>query len=150
MKDKMLIGFISGMLAAVGADIVIWIFFFITHEGKNFLDWAAIISIGHLPEGLLEVIITHFILFIWDGIMGIIFVMIIPYINSKHLVYKGIIFSFALLFIFRAITVIFRVEGLENISFIIFMSHVLSSVVWGILAALSIKRFDIFPENENG
>ena len=147
MKDKALVGFISGMLAAVGSDIVNWIFYLTTHEGKRFLDWASIISLGHLPQSLGELIVTHLALLIWDGLMGVLFVLLISYIKPNHLVYKGILFSFALLFVFRAITILFRVQGLESVSLVVFLSQVACSIIWGALAGLSINKFNIFPEN---
>ncbi|ATW27448.1 hypothetical protein [Candidatus Formimonas warabiya] len=141
MKDRVLIGFISGILAAMGADIINWVLYCLNYTDMRFLDWAAVVFLGHLATNLMEVIVMQITQMIWDGVMGIVFIMIIPAIKSYGLVMKGVIFAFVLLFIFKGATVLFDLPDLKIISLETFLSNVFCTIIWGILVALIIKRF---------
>jgi len=148
MKDRVLAGFISGILAAVGADILNWVFYYLNFADRQFLDWAAVIFLGHLATNVLEVVIMQIAQIVWDGLMGIIFIMIIPTIKSHGIVLKGIIYAISLLFIFRATSVLFDLPYLKSLTMGTFLSNALCSIVWGVLIALIIKRFSVHYENQ--
>jgi hypothetical protein len=148
MKDRVLAGFTSGILAAVGADIVNWLFYYLNFADKRFLDWAAVIFLGHLSNNVLEVVIMQIAQIVWDGFMGIVFIMIIPTIKSHGIVLKGIIYAISLLFIFRATSVLFDLPYLKSLTMGTFLSNALCSIVWGVLIALIIKRFSVHYDNE--
>lgn len=145
-KDRVFVGFIAGVLAAIGADIANWISFGLGFSELRFLEWASIIFLGHLPNGLAEVAVTQMVQVIWDGLLGVIFILIIPIIKSDFLVYKGMMFGFSLLFAFRAISVAFSIPYLNDISLTTFLSHILCSIVWGTLVGLIIQRLYAFAD----
>ncbi|HHT63949.1 MAG TPA: hypothetical protein GXZ75_09755 [Clostridia bacterium] len=143
MKDRVLVGFISGILAAIGADIVNWLLYYLNYADRKFLDWAAVIFFGHLPTNVLEVVVMQIAQIVWDGLMGIVFILILPTIKSHGIVLKGIIYAISLMFLFRATTVLFDVPYLKSLSIGTFLSNALCSIVWGVLIALIIKRFSV-------
>lgn len=140
MKDRVLVGFIAGITAAIGTGIASWLFYSMGLTDIRFLDWASRMFLGYLPNTAAETIVTQIVQIIWDGLMGTLFVMLIPKTGSKHLIYKGIMFSFALLFVFRGIVVVFNVEPLNTTSLMSFVLNTVCSLIWGLLAALVIKK----------
>lgn len=141
LKDRVFVGFISGIIAAVVADIANWIIYYINFTDIRFLDWASIILLGQQAGGFFQIAIMQICQLVWDGVLGIVFSMIIPIIKSNGIIFKGILFSFMLLFIFRAVTVLFALQPLKVISFETFLSNVFCSIIWGILMAYSISKF---------
>jgi len=141
VRDRVLAGFIAGILAAIGADIANWIFFLTGFSQVRFLDWASRIFLGYLPATTEAIIITQAVQIVWDGLIGVLFVMLIPLIDSRYLVFKGIMFAVAIFFTFRAITVIYNVAPLNSLSLNSFLSNVACSLIWGLLAAFFIERF---------
>jgi len=140
MKDRVLAGFISGILAAVGADIVNWVLYYLNYADRKFLDWAAVIFLGQLPTDVLEVVVMQIAQIVWDGLMGIVFIMIIPTIKCQGIVLKGIIYAITLMFLFRATTVLYDLSYLKSLSMGTFLSNAFCSIIWGVLVALIIKR----------
>lgn len=149
MKDRVLAGFISGILAAVGADIINWILYYLNYADRKFLDWAAVIFLGHLTTNGLEMVVMQITQIVWDGLMGIMFIMIIPTIKSYGIVLKGIIYAIFLLFLFRATSVLFDLPYLKSLSMGTFLSNALCSFVWGVLVALIIKRLSVRNDNQD-
>ena len=150
MKDRVLVGFFAGILAAVGADIANWILYGLGLTEIRFLEWASVLFLGHLPVNSIEVIVSQLAQIVWDGLMGVIFIMLIPRIKSDYIVYKGGMYAVALHFGFRAITVIFKVPPLNSISVATFLSFIVCSIIWGLLVGWFIKRFSVFYDNQAG
>lgn len=131
LKDKVFAGFIAGISAAFFADIANWIFHYMNLMDVRFMDWASIILLGHKVNNSFQIVVMQICQIIWDGFLGVVFLMLIPIIKSKGIILKGILYAFLLLFIFRVLTVLFALEPLKNISFETFLCHVLCSLIWG-------------------
>lgn len=140
MKDRVLTGFIAGILAAIGTDIANWVLFSLNLTEVRFLDWASAVFLGYIPATPAEVMVTQLTQIVWDGLLGVLFAMLLPVIKPDYLIYKGMMFAFALFFVFRAITVIYDVTPLNNISLSSFLSNIVCSIIWGLLVALVIKK----------
>lgn len=147
MKDRVIVGFIAGVMAATAADIANWILFGINFANIRFMDWASVIFLGHLPGSLAEIIVTQATQIVWDGIMGVIFVLLLPKIKSDYLIAKGVMYAITLLLAFRAITVLFGVPPLKDLPLATFLSNILCSIVWGVIVALVTRRYGCFIED---
>ncbi|MEL7567695.1 MAG: hypothetical protein AAGU27_22845, partial [Dehalobacterium sp.] len=144
---RVFVGFIAGVLAAFAADIANWIFYYMNITNVRFLDWASIILLGHQSNNAFQIAVMQIYQIIWDGLLGIVFSLLIPLIKSQGLVFKGVLYSFVLLFIFRAITVLFALRPLKDISFDTFISNAFCSIIWGILMPYIIVRIYDFQNN---
>lgn len=141
MRDRVLIGFVSGLLGGIGTDIVNWILFSLGYTEVRFLEWASAVFLGHLPVNTAEIIALQATQTIWDGLLGILFVVLIPLIEPDHLIFKGLMYSIFLFLTFRAISVLFDLVYLNDLPLNAFLSNVLCSIVWGVLTAFFILRF---------
>jgi len=146
MKDRIFVGFIAGVLAAFAADIANWILYYTNFTNVRFLDWASIILLGYKSNNTFQIVVMQISQMIWDGFLGIVFSLLIPTIKSNGIIFKGILYSFVLLFIFRAVTVLFALQPLKEISFETFLSNAFCSVIWGILMPYFILKIYDFQK----
>lgn len=140
MKDRVLVGFIAGALAAVGTAVANSIFYSIGFTDFRFFEWTSRLFFGYMAATTTDTIVAQITHIIWDGLMGVLFIKLIPAINSKHLPYKGMLFAIALFLVFRGIVVLFNVVPLNTFTPASFLSNIILSIIWGLVAALVIKR----------
>lgn len=141
MKDRVVIGFVSGILGGIGTDIVNWALFSLGFTEVRFLEWASAVFLGHLPINTSEIIALQATQTVWDGLLGVLFVMLIPLIEPDHLIFKGLMYSLVLFLSFRAMSVLFDLVYLNDLPLNAFLSNVFCSIVWGVLTAFFVQRF---------
>lgn len=143
LEDRLTRGFIAGILGGLVAFpwALISKFIFKTAD-ILYMDFAAIHIYGKRPDNLIEMIFAQFIVFGLFGALGIIFVYLIPYVTSMNLILKGLIWGAAFWFFSYAITLLFKVRGLELITFSNSFSNLIGALIWGGTLAISLQYLD--------
>jgi hypothetical protein len=137
---------IRGLIAGITGGIIMNVWDFISHYILKFhdhlyLDWAATITYGHEPTNLAEYLFSLLAQIGWSGFLGLLFVMFIPYANSKQYLIVGAFMGFLTSFIIFSVPQIFKISGLMNLSTNTVISHSIGAIMWGFIVALSIQQF---------
>lgn len=109
-QDRLLRGFVAGLLAGV-----VMMFFdqgsvLIGISHLSYAEWASVFTFGHLPGRILEHVIGQAGHLIFCGFVGLIFFWLIPV--ESHLSLKGILWG---LFIWMSsywISILFKIDPL--------------------------------------
>ncbi len=104
-KDRFFNGFIAGLLGG----IVPFAFNFGSRAlGFTTLVWADFMgafTMGNRPEGIFEVLFFIGVQFVFLGLLGAIFALILPFITSRRYLFKGALYGTTLWFLlFRSLT----------------------------------------------
>ena len=100
--DRTLRGLTAGIIAAVPKYVWNLIDYYLLHlTNLRFIDWSGMLLMGHIPSSTLDFMLASFYLFLWDGLIGIVFAHLLGKTTSRGYIIKGIMFSFAVAFIFR-------------------------------------------------
>ncbi len=142
--DRNLRGLTAGITAAAPKYIWNLIDYYLLHlTSRLYLDWPAILIIGRLPGSVPDFILATFYLFLWEGLMGIIFAFLIRKTASRAYIINGIMFSFAIDFIFRILVVFYQIPVLSDpYAPPGMISSLFAVFLWGGLTGLILKRLD--------
>lgn len=107
-----------------------------------YADFAGILIYGHKPHSLSEVLLACFGVIFFEALLGGIFAHLIIGVTSKNLYLKGWAFSCFIWFGSYAITLLYKVPEIMNISFISAFSNFISATIWGLVLANVIVRLN--------
>lgn len=135
-RDRLFRGFIAGVAGGVAMNIFSLLAITMNWTELPFWMWAAILvlgreQIGGAPETILGVI-AHLM---FTGFLGIIFSFLVPYIKSRGILVKGLLFSIATWFSIYGVTHLFNVQGTSPIELRTAVSNLTGAVVYGIVTA---------------
>lgn len=140
MGDKYANGFISGLaggLTAAATNLLLILFF--KFGNVMFGDFAGVLVFGHLPKSFLENAMAYLAYFGFAGTLGVIFAYLIPILSSKYFLFKGIHFGIGVWFFSYAITLLFKVPELMDISLKSAVTNFLASFVYGLVMAVVLR-----------
>jgi uncharacterized membrane protein YagU involved in acid resistance len=142
MKDRFYNGFISGLLGGV----VPFAFNYGSHAlGFSTLVWADFMGafiMGKRPENILEMVFFVGVQFVFLGLLGAIFALILPLITSKHYLFKGALYGATVWFIVFSFPYLLQLPDLAFVPLRTSVTHVISAALWGITLAFILKRLD--------
>ncbi|HLV08705.1 MAG TPA: hypothetical protein VKY40_00705 [Halanaerobiales bacterium] len=142
MSDRFYNGFRAGTLGQI--------FSFIFNSFSRLLGfstflWAEYMSLfimGQKPEQTFEWIFFIIVQFGFLGFLGAVFALIIPAISSKHLVFKGVIYSSVLWFVINSLPYIFQIPDIKTTTFADVVSNLIGAFIWGAAMSLILKKID--------
>jgi len=143
LRDKFTRGFIAGITGGLVANIASLLFGFLGLTTLRFADWTAIIILGQTPPfSTGEILFSLAVNIGFTGILGIVFIYLIPLIKITNLLFKGWIFSTFIWFFIYSITTLFKVEGTMPIPLTTALANVVTTSIYGlVLAQVSEKEF---------
>jgi uncharacterized membrane protein YagU involved in acid resistance len=141
-KDRLTYGFIAGFLGALVP--------FIINFGSralefNTLVWSDFLSLyimGRKPETALEMAFFIGSQFVFLGLLGSIFALALPLVTSKHHLFKGALYGIAVWFLLFSLPFLLKLPELQDIPLQTAVTHLVSSLVWGMSLALILKKID--------
>lgn len=141
MNDRFVWGFVAGLLADIIKVGLNLFNFYILHFTKlRYLDFTAILLIGHKPNLFIEAIIAQFAELLWASLLGAAFAYLIAGM-PKNLLFKSIIYGLCIWFFAHAVTTLFKVPYLTIMDWKTMAATSLSSVIYGFLLGFILKRF---------
>lgn len=142
MKDRVVSGFISGLVAGVAMNVVDWIGYGLGLYDERLLDWAAVITIGRLPKNTVEVIFAQAEQIVFSGFLGILFACILPKIKSGNYMLKGWMYGVVANESIYALGIAFKLPNLTIHTFYATVSHLISASVYGLVLAYVLKKLN--------
>jgi len=146
MKDRFTRGFMAGVIA--GLISAVWNLgsYYFNMSTLRFLDFAAILTYGRRTRNAWEAIFSWAATVFFYGLLGIIFVYLITLVTSENLFFKGSIYGITSWFTIYAITYLFKVPELSQISFLTTLSNFIGSVIYGVVLGYAVKILDLYRE----
>jgi uncharacterized membrane protein YagU involved in acid resistance len=104
-------------------------------------SWA-VCRPGRRPDSFLEVAFFIVVQFVFLGILGAIFSLIVPFISSKRLLFKGALFGKTVWLILFSLLYLLQLPELKEVPLKTAVSHTISAGLWGIALAFILKKID--------
>ena len=82
----------------------------------RYADFAAVLTFNHLPKGFLEILFAEVAVVIFEGILGIIFSMLIKVVSSKNLYFKGWLYGTFMWFAIYAAMTMYKLEHIYPVN----------------------------------
>ena len=141
--DRFMRGLIAGLTGAIAMNLWSYFSFFVLKYSKmTFMQWAAILALGHKAANAAEVIFAQAAQFTWAAVLGIIFAFLVPQITSRDYLLKGAFWGFATGFLQFVITKLFQVPGLETLPIGTAVSNAIGAIIWGLVMAQTLYLLD--------
>ncbi|WP_238492460.1 hypothetical protein [Desulfotruncus alcoholivorax] len=116
------------------------------HFGSfRYLDWAAMMIYGELPENMAETIVSLITQILWSGFLGIILSFLFLTITSRGYLIKGAFYGFIVSFILFSIPVLFQVPHLYQTGPNTQLSNVIGAIIYGLVTAAVLNWLDSSP-----
>lgn len=144
MQDRFTFGFYSGVIAGLVLNILNLISYYVLKIATlRYIDFMAIIVFGNKPMNAFDTILALLIHLGFVGVLGIIFVYLVPFIGSQNLVLKGLIFGLTTFLVTYSITALFGLRDLTIIPPYTVASNIVTSSVFGLVLVRLYKKFKI-------
>ncbi|MBS4026654.1 MAG: hypothetical protein KGZ96_13450 [Clostridia bacterium] len=140
MKDRVVAGLISGLIAGVAMNVIDWIGYILKLYDERLLDWAAVVTYGRLPNNIAEIIFAQAGQIVFSGLLGILFAYIIPKLRSENYLLKGWIYGVVMNQSLYAFAIAFKLPDLTVHTFNATVSHLISASVYGLVLTYTFKR----------
>ncbi|MGE5630193.1 MAG: hypothetical protein ACM3TR_03745 [Caulobacteraceae bacterium] len=138
MNDRLMNGFVAGIIAGIVATVADWLLIDIFRFGNlHFSDFAGYFMLGAPPGNTSEYLVSHAGSLLFLGIMGIIFNYLIGK-GTKYLVFKAVLFSEAGWFFIYALALLFRVPYLARIPLNSALENAAADLVYGLVLGYSL------------
>lgn len=141
MKDKVLFGFLAGLIAHFFDTIFSLTVYYLGMSTHRFQDFGAILSFGYRPTNGWESVFAELIVFIFSGFLGILFVYLLPVIKLRYIFFKGWLLGVGAWFFIIVLVTMFSVQGLNIINSITVFLNFLGASIYGVALGLITKRF---------
>lgn len=143
MKDRILAGITAGLIGGVAQLLGNLFSFYVLHFTKRLLfEWMAVILYGHFARNLSEKLFAQFVWFLWAAVLGVVLAYVFPFITSRRYLLRGSAFGFATYLLIYAITMLFKLPGLDKTAMQTSMSTFVGSQIFGLVAAYVLFRLD--------
>ncbi len=141
--DRTMRGFIAGIVAGLALNIWSLPFYFLKLVNIHHIHWAGILICHGLPRNTGESLVCFIIQVLWDGILGVFFSYLFKNSTSGDYIYKGLLYSFFLSFVFNSIVTLYRVPILsDRYELIAFLLNEAGALIYGLILALTLRRLD--------
>jgi len=138
--DRFTKGFIGGAIAGVAMVIPNYLLYLLNFNRLRYLDWAAVLIYGSKPNTIWETIFAEIGHIFFAGLLGIIFVYLIPnLISSSNLYIKGLIFSIFVWFGVYSLAIMFQMPFLSKVPLGSAVSNLLGAITYGLVITWSIS-----------
>ena len=144
IKDRISSGFIGGILAGIGMNIIDYISYFVIRFDTRelLLDWAAVMLYGRLAQSLPEFVLAQLAQLFFAGFMGVVFSYALLKLTSGNYLLKGWIFGIMSWFFIYAIAIALQVPLLKTHAFESVATNVLSASAYGLILAQALNYLD--------
>ena len=138
MEDRFLIGFISGLIGGISADLINIALNIIKFSKLRLLDFSAVFILGKEPRGVLEIIFGLLLHFGFSGVLGAIFAYLVNHhiLTRRYLWIKGGLLGIGAWFIINVLSTLYKVKRVAVISVESALTLAGTSLLMGIVMAL--------------
>jgi len=135
-RDRLTRGFYGGLAAAVLQNAWSFLAYVLGLTTLRMADWSAIVILGRGgPFSTSEILLGLTGHLIWSGILGIVFVYLIPHVTHRHLTLKGLLFGWSVWFFIYSLTLLFKVGPTLNLPLKTPVSDFIGATIYGLALA---------------
>jgi hypothetical protein len=132
LKDRFTRGFISGV-AGWPPEITFISTMYKLHLTKlRYLDFAALLTFNHKPQGWAEIVLAEVVVLIFLGVLGIGFSMLLKVISSKNIYFKGWLYGTFMWFAIYAVMTMYKLEHIYPVDTKTALYSLISASIWSI------------------
>ena len=132
LKDRLTQGFIAGT-AGWPLQIIFTGTLFKLHLTKlRYLDFAAVLTFNHTPQGWTEVLFAEAVVIIFMGVLGIVFSMLIKAVTSRNIFFKGWLYATFTWFIIYAIMTMYELKHIYPVDTSTALYSLITASIWSI------------------
>lgn len=139
IRDHLLRGFAAGVLAGAVMAVIDQVSVFLGISTLAYSQWAAVYTLGYLPNNFLEGMVGHVGHLMFAGFNGLLFAWIVP--HEKHAVIKGILWGLFIWFFANSASVLYKTELLLPKAVGTAMTDFLTAIIYGWVLAVSNGRW---------
>lgn len=139
-EDRFMLGFVSGLIAAIGMSLLNFIIVHTTAANSHYADFVGIMLFGSKPDTTGEIITAFIAHIFFGGFLGIIFSYLIPLISEEFLLIKAMVYGTLMFFILFSLGVVFKINGLEYTSLLTVMTKSVGSGFYGFVLGYAILK----------
>ena len=134
IEDRFTQGFLAGIAGWLPEVIFTFSNLWIFHLTKfGYLDFAAIITYNHKPQGFLQHLFSELVVIIVLTFLGAVFAMLIKVIQSPAIILKGTLYGAISWFLIYVLFALYKIEGISGkIDFPTAVINLLGAAIWGI------------------
>lgn len=143
LSDRLTMGFIAGIVAGIVMNIESYVAYALDLDTLRFVDWSGVIIFGHQPPfSVGEILFAQLCQLFITGVLGIIFVYLIPRVTSENIVLKGWIYSVATWLVIYVLDIfLLEIEGITELPLRSAVSNIVGASFYGLVLAWLTKRF---------
>ena len=149
MKDRFINGLLTGLIAGIVINILNFTAYYLRWSDLRYLDWAGILVFGTKPVLLHEELFALVVQLAFSAFVGVFFAYFYFKFTSRYYLLKGSFFGVILWFFMYASGIALKLPHLTIISFSTAASNFLNAVVFGLVAAETLRRLDKTPLSDS-
>lgn len=143
MKDRFTRGLAAGTAGGIVNNLAGLVSFnLINITGLRFMDYAAVMLYGRKSENIPELLFAAVGQIAFSALLGVIFVYLLPVISSTYLYLKSWFYSITVWFAVYALTVLFRVPEVAEITLNTAVSNFIVASLYGLVLAATLSWFE--------
>ncbi len=112
MEDRFTQGFIAGIVGWLPQFLFTYIMYGIHLTKFRYVDFAAIITYNHRPQGFLQLLFSEMVVILVASFLGAVFAMLIKVIQSPAIFLKGLLYGAISWFLIYVVFSLFKVKGI--------------------------------------
>lgn len=149
MKDRFVNGLLTGAIAGIVLNILNLAAYYLHWSSIRYLDWAGILIFGRKPVLLSEEIFAQLVQLAFSAFIGVLFAYLYLKFTSKYYLIKGVFLGLIIWFFIYAAGIALKLPYLSVIPFKTALSNCLGAIVYGLVAAETLRRLDKTPVADN-
>ena len=141
-RDHYTVGFITGTVAGMAADLSNFLLTNVFHFGKiGYDDFAAVLVFGKVPFSLGQSIVGHFVQLFFSSLVGALFAFWIQRVSARFLLFKGITFGLFVWFFAFSIAQIYKLQYLSRFDLGTVITNNVAAIIYGAVLGIILPWF---------
>jgi hypothetical protein len=146
MKDRMLSGFIAGLIGGVVLNAWNLLATYVLGFGRvRLMDFISVLELGFSPKSTGQALFSLGIHLVWTGFLGSVFAYLIPLTTSRNYLFRGWLYSSVVWILTNALATMSRLPGIAKVSLTASISSAFGATVYGLVLGYVLKRLDNPP-----
>ena len=132
LNDRLTQGFLAGV-AGWPPQIAFTAIMFKLHFTKlRYLDFAAVLTFNHKPQGFFEVLFAEIVVIVFLGVLGIGFSMLLKVVSSENIFFKGWLYGTFMWFAIYTAMTMYELKHIYPVDTNTAFSSLIAASIWSI------------------
>lgn len=111
---------------------MVWFMYKLHFTKLRYLDFAAVLTYNHRPQGFFEVLFAVVVVITFLGVLGISFSMLLKFVSTKNLFFKGWLYGTFMWFAIYAIMTLFELKHIYPVDTNTALISLIAASIWSI------------------